>query len=180
MSAAIIDALRSAGRPWSRKSTTTARAWPNPADEERHISAARGLDSRFRALRATGELAQCSDTQLRPLLQYVDEVAVRAGCRVAVEGRPCSQFLIVIEGRLRAVSARGGCQTLGAGDSWGWNAMWERLVNDATVVAESDARLLVMGHAQFRAVKAVAPQPQADTHAALPRIEAPSPLPWRA
>jgi hypothetical protein len=148
----------------SSHKSTMAGAWPNQAERERHIGAARGPDSRLRALRSSGELTQCSDSQLRSLLQHVDEIAVRAGCRVAVEGRPCSQFLIVIEGRLRAVSARGGCQTLGAGDSWGWNAMWERLVNDATVVAESDARLLVMGHAQFRAVKAVAAPPEANAH----------------
>jgi len=86
----------------------------------------------------------------------VDEVAVPAGSRVAVEGQLCSQFLIVTEGRLRTVSSRGECHTVGAGDCWGWNAMWERSLNDATVVAESDARLLVMGHAQFRAAKAVA------------------------
>jgi hypothetical protein len=38
----------------------------------------------------------------------------------------------------------------------GWRAMWERGPNEATVVVESEARLLVMGHAQFRAVKAEA------------------------
>jgi hypothetical protein len=31
--------------------------------------------------------------------------------------------------------------------------------NEATVIAETDSRLLVMGHAQFRAVKAVVPRP---------------------
>jgi hypothetical protein len=83
----------------------------------------------------------------------------------------------VIEGRLRAVSARGGCQTLGAGDSWGWNATWERLANDATVVAEADARLLVMGHAQFRAVKALMAQPEADGHGEPYRGLWPEPIP---
>lgn len=116
----------------------------------------------------TAELARCSNSQLRSLLQYVDEVAVPAGCRVAIEGQPCSQFLIVSEGRLRADSLRGGSRTLRAGDSWGWNAMWERSVNDATVVAESDARLLVMGRAQFRAARAVA-----SPHAREPRADRP-------
>jgi CRP-like cAMP-binding protein len=125
---------------------------------------AQGLDSRLRALRATRQLSQCSDSQLRSLLPHVDEIAVRSGSRVAVEGRPCNQFLIVIEGWLRAVSARGACQTLGSGDSWGWNAMWERSVSEATVVAESDTRLLVIGHAQFRAVKAVAAPPEVNAH----------------
>lgn len=161
----------------SSHKSTTARAWPNPAQRERHTGAARGLDSRLRALRSTGGLARCSDSELRSFLQHVDEIAVQAGCRVAVEGQPCSQFLIVIEGRLRAASAHGGCQTLGSGDSWGWNAMWERLVNDATVVAESDARLLVMGHAQFRAVKAIAAPPEAYAHVCGTADRGPEPIP---
>jgi hypothetical protein len=38
-------------------------------------------------LRSTGELAQCSDSQLRSLLRFVDEIAVRAAGRVALEGQ---------------------------------------------------------------------------------------------
>lgn len=128
------------------------------------LRGARGLDSRVRAQRSTRELAQCSDSQLRSLLQHAHEIAVRSGSRIAVEGQPCREFLIVIEGRLRAASAGGACQTLGSGDSWGWNAMWERSLNDATVVAESDTRLLVMGHAQFRAFKAVTAPPEVNAH----------------
>lgn len=129
---------------------------PSPDGAGRKVSGVRRLDFRLKALRSTGELARYSDSQLRPLLQYADEVVVQEGCQVAVEGQLCSQFLIVTEGRLKAVSLGGGGHTLAAGDSWGWKEMWERSVNGATIVAETDARLLVMGHAQFRAVKAVA------------------------
>ncbi|MDQ6772999.1 MAG: hypothetical protein M3024_08425, partial [Candidatus Dormibacteraeota bacterium] len=45
---------------------------------------------------------------------------------------------------------------LGPGDSFGWEAMWVQGRSPASLFAESDARLLVMGHAQFRAVKALA------------------------
>jgi len=76
-----------------------------------------------------------------------------------------------------AASDRGACQGLGAGDSCGRNAMWERLVNDATVVAEWDARILVMGHAQFRAVKALAVSPEADAHACHIADRGPEPIP---
>jgi CRP-like cAMP-binding protein len=73
---------------------------------------------------------------------------------LARAGQPISQLLIVLEGRLRA-----GPLTLGPGDSYGWRAMRERLCNEVTVVAEAQTRLLVMGHAQFRAVKSLAPLP---------------------
>ena len=128
-------------------------------DSVRHSGSGWQFDPRLEALRATRELARCSDRELRSLLPYVDEIAVPAGTRVAVEQQLCQQYLIVIEGRLRAHSRDRGCQTLCAGDSHGWTAMWERTANDSTLMAESDSCLLVMGHAQFRAAKAIAPRP---------------------
>jgi CRP-like cAMP-binding protein len=113
------------------------------------------VNGRLWALRAAAELADRTDRQLASLLPYFDEVSLPAGRTIALEGRPCSSYLIVLQGRLRAWSADGGCWSLGAGDSLGWQAMWERGLNQASVVVESDARVLVMGHAQFRAVKAL-------------------------
>jgi hypothetical protein len=105
---------------------------------------------RFAALRAVRELATCSDEEVRSLLAYADEVRLAAGERVALEGRFCTEFVVIMDGRLRARSS-----LIGAGGSWGWDSMWERTTNRATLVAESDAHLLVMSHAQFRAVKAM-------------------------
>ena len=106
--------------------------------------------ARFAALRAAGELAGCSDAELRSLLTHADEVQLLAGDRVVEAGRYCGELVIVMEGRLRAPS-----QLAGPGDIYGWNAMWERSTNPATVTAETDARVLVMSHDQFRAVKAL-------------------------
>ena len=79
---------------------------------------------------------------LRRLRPYFDEVCVRAGEQVAAEGRLCHQFFIVVEGELR--SCRGGqAGRLGPGDEFGWEAMRERGVNEATVYALTDSRLLV-------------------------------------
>jgi CRP-like cAMP-binding protein len=117
------------------------------------------LTSRLDTLRSTVELAKCSTSELRSLLQYVDEVTVPAGTRIALRGETCSQFVIVAEGRLRAGSADDGWRTLLPGDTAGWAAMWEMTANDATVIAQTDARLLVTGHAQFRAVKAIVERP---------------------
>ena len=115
--------------------------------------------SRLDTLRSTVRLAGCSMAELRSLLQYVDEITVPAGTRIAVRGETCSQFVIVAEGRLRAGSPDDGWYSLLPGGSAGWAAMWEMAANEATVIAETEARLLVMGHAQFRAVKAIAERP---------------------
>ena len=104
--------------------------------------------TRFAALRAVRELAGCSDGEISSLLRYTDVVEVSAGALVAVQAHLAATFVVVMEGSLRA----GSC-LLRQGDSFGWNAMWERTPNPFTVVAESDARLLVMSHDQFRAAK---------------------------
>ena len=111
---------------------------------------------RLATLRATPELAGWPERSLRTLLPQFDEVTLPAGRPIAFEGSPCSQFVVVLEGKLAAESASGATHILHAGDSTGWRAMWQRGLNDATVVVQSDARLLVMGHAQFRAIKAEA------------------------
>jgi len=87
------------------------------------------------------------------LLGYADEVRLRAGELVAPEGRSCTELVVVIEGTLRSRSFLSGYV-----DSGGWDAMWARSTNPVTVVAETDARLLVMSRAQFRAVQALAPE----------------------
>jgi len=112
---------------------------PSPPDSAR---------ARFAALRAIPELAASPDRDIWSLLRYADEIRVPKGCRIAEEGRPAVEFVVVIDGALRAAS-----QLLGPGTSFGWDAMWERSTNQASVTVDADARLLVMSHEQFRAVK---------------------------
>jgi CRP-like cAMP-binding protein len=120
------------------------------------ISAPAPKADRLATLRAIPELAGWPERSLLALLPQFDEATLPAGRLIAVEGSPCSQFVVVLEGTLAAQSASGASHVLHAGDSAGWRAMWERELNDATVVVQTDARLLVMGHAQFRAIKAEA------------------------
>jgi CRP-like cAMP-binding protein len=109
---------------------------------------------RLRILSSTKELGALSRAQLRALLPFVDEMHVSAGTRLALEGRFCDLFLIVAAGEIETCR-RGSKGKLEPGDTAGWNAMHERGWHDATLVAATSARLLVMSHAQFRAVKAL-------------------------
>jgi len=132
-----------------------------------------GMSTRFAALRAMRELADCSDSDVSSLLSSADEIRVPAGTVVAQAGRYCTQLVVVMEGTLR-VASNGTADRLGRGDTVGWPAMWDRSLNEATVVAESEARLLVIGHAQFRAFKAVASSQRLDSWSSpirLPELE---------
>jgi len=116
--------------------------------------------TRIDALRAAPELALYSDRDLKTLLPYFDEITVPAGSVVALEGERCSEFVVVLNGRLHTEGSSTHTRTLRAGDSLGWDAMWKRLPNDATAVVDTEAHLLVMSHAQFRAIKAIADPPE--------------------
>ncbi|HEY0831399.1 MAG TPA: cyclic nucleotide-binding domain-containing protein [Candidatus Dormibacteraeota bacterium] len=105
---------------------------------------------RFAALRAVAELEPCTDSEISALLSYADEVRLFAGDTAAHEGHFCTELVVVMEGALC-----GGSHLVGPGETVGWAEMWERSLNAATVTAETDARVLVMSHDQFRAVKAL-------------------------
>jgi CRP-like cAMP-binding protein len=105
---------------------------------------------RFAALRSVAELESCTDSEIWSLLTHADEVRLFAGDGVAQEGHYCNELVIVMEGALCS-----GRHLVGPGETAGWSEMWERSTNPATITAETDARLLVMSHDQFRAVKAL-------------------------
>jgi hypothetical protein len=108
-------------------------------------------DGRLRALRALPELAHLDESDLRRLLCHFDEVRVPAGTVVARAGQFCGQYVVVLDGRLETRTSAGSPAGTACG-SCGWDAMCERGVSPATVVAASDARLLVMGRAESRGV----------------------------
>lgn len=105
---------------------------------------------RFAALRSVAELEPCTDSEIWSLLTRADEVRLFAGDGVAQEGRYCTELVVVVEGALCS-----GSHLVRPGETVGWTEMWERSLNPVTVTAETDARLLVMSHDQFRAVKAL-------------------------
>jgi len=108
-------------------------------------------DGRLDALRALPELAHLTRSDLRRLLSHFDEITVPAGTVVARAGRFCRQYVVVVDGRLVTTNDSGSL-TGTAGPSCGWPAMCGRGVSPANVQTASDARLLIMGRAQFRAV----------------------------
>ena len=123
---------------------------------------------RLRMVRRAKEFEGSTDSQLQALVPHFDEISVSAGTRLAREGRLSHQFFIVTEGELETCR-QGTVGKLEPGDTFGWKAMYEHGWDDATVTAVSSARLLVMGHAQFRAVKAVVSEPAESSEPALSR-----------
>lgn len=112
------------------------------------------MSGHAQALRALRELEGLDERRLREVSRLFDEVTVGAGTVVDVAGRPASQYAVVLAGALESTGPCGR-QEIPAGASAGWTAMWNRSLAPATVTAVVPTRLLVMGRAQFRAMRAL-------------------------
>jgi CRP-like cAMP-binding protein len=81
-----------------------------------------------------------------------DEVRVPAGKVVVEEGTVGREFFLILEGQ--AVVRRGGRKValLGPGQYFGELALLDRAPRNATVVAETEMALLVLGQREFSGV----------------------------
>ena len=112
-------------------------------------------DSKIQALSRVPLFAPLSKSELEFVATRTDEVDVKAGQKLTTQGRPGDTFYILLDGEAEVVVDDKPRTTLKAGDFFGEISMLDRGLASATVTTKTDARLLVMSHAQFRdAVKA--------------------------
>lgn len=102
-------------------------------------------------LLAVPALRQLRRQELEFLATQMDEIHFKPGQPLKLAGQPCNELLIVMEGQV----AEGNSRTLYRGEVLGLDQMWERCPERCSVRALSSGRAFVMGHAQFRAWKAL-------------------------
>jgi CRP-like cAMP-binding protein len=112
-------------------------------------------DSKTRALSRVPLFSHLSRSELEFVASRADEVSVKAGQKLITQGKAGDSFYVLLEGEAH-VDVRGKPRrTMRSGDFFGEISMLDRGLASATVTAKTDARLLVMSHAQFRdAIKA--------------------------
>jgi CRP/FNR family cyclic AMP-dependent transcriptional regulator len=88
--------------------------------------------------------------ELNEVASIADEIDLREGKELTIEGQPGREFFVIIEGD--AVVRRGDREInrLGAGDFFGEIALVDDRPRTATVVAESPLRALVVTDRAFR------------------------------
>jgi CRP-like cAMP-binding protein len=112
-------------------------------------------DSKIQALSRVPLFSPLSKSELEFVATRTDEVDVKAGEKLTTQGRPGDTFYVLLDGEAEVVVDGKPRTTLKAGDFFGEISMLDRGLASATVTTKTDARLLVMSHAQFRdAVKA--------------------------
>ena len=112
----------------------------------------RGGDGALDQLADVPLFSSCSRKELRLLARAADRVQVPAGKVLVEEGRPGHEFFLILAGT--ATVRRGGTEvaTLGPGEHFGELALLDRGPRSATVVADTELELLVLGQREFSAV----------------------------
>ena len=116
------------------------------------LRAMAGRDSYLDHLASTPLFAACSRRELQRIAKAGDELTVDEGTVLVEQGATGRECYIVLDGK--AAVRRGGRKvaTVGPGDAIGELSLLDHGPRTATVVAESEMTLLVLGSRQFAGV----------------------------
>lgn len=111
--------------------------------------------SKSKALSRVPLFSQLSDRELEFVASRADEVDAKVGTRLTTQGRSGDSFYVLLSGEADVQIDGEQRATMKTGDFFGEISMLDRGLASATVTTTTEARLLVMSHAQFRdAIKA--------------------------
>ena len=109
-------------------------------------------DAKIEELAKVRLFAACNRKELGILARASDEITVSAGKELVAEGTTGHEFFFILEGQAAVKRAGRKVNTVGPGEYFGELALLDRGVRSASVIAETDMTLLVLGQREFSAV----------------------------
>jgi len=110
----------------------------------------RSKDAKLELLRGVTLFSPCSKRELSRIASLTDEIDVPKGRVLTRQGDPGREFFVVVEGRARVTTGgRTRIAVLGPGASFGEMSLLDQGPRSATVLAETDMRLLVLNSRSF-------------------------------
>lgn len=94
----------------------------------------------------------CTKRDLATIGRASDEITVAAGKTLTEEGRPGHEFFLILDGEASVRRNGRKVATLGSGQYFGELSLLDRGPRSATVVADTELRLLVVGQREFNGV----------------------------
>jgi CRP/FNR family transcriptional regulator, cyclic AMP receptor protein len=91
----------------------------------------------------------CTKKDLKLVAAQSERVRVKAGQVLIHQGETGREFFAIVEGTARVIRNGRKIARLGPGEAFGELALLDRAPRNATVVAESDMELLVLGQREF-------------------------------
>jgi CRP-like cAMP-binding protein len=112
----------------------------------------RGKDRYLEVLAGVPLFSACSKRDLQMIAKASDEVRVEKGKMLVEQGRTGHEFFAIIDGKAKVVRDGKRIATLGPGQYFGEMALLDREPRSASVVAETDMDLIVLGQREFAGV----------------------------
>jgi CRP-like cAMP-binding protein len=109
----------------------------------------RARDPKVERLSQVQLFSACSKRDLSRIAVLAEEIEVPAGRVLVRQGDPGREAFVIADGRAKATIRGKRSAKLGPGDCFGEMALLHSAPRSATVTAESDMRLLVLGSRQF-------------------------------
>src|SRR5688572_18957323 len=99
----------------------------------------------------------CSKKDLTMISKHSEHLTVPAGTEMTTEGQVGYEFYVIVDGK--ATVTRSGRQVaiLGPGDSFGELSLLDRAPRNATVTADSDVEVVILGQREFSALLDIIP-----------------------
>jgi CRP-like cAMP-binding protein len=112
----------------------------------------RGRKSKAELLGNVRLFSTCNKRELARIASLVDEVDAPKGKAIVREGEPGRECFVIADGRARATIRGKGSVGLGPGSFFGEMSLLDQGPRSATVTAETDMHLLVLGSREFSAL----------------------------
>jgi CRP/FNR family transcriptional regulator, cyclic AMP receptor protein len=109
----------------------------------------RGRKSKAELLGNVRLFSNCTNRELARIASLVDEVDAPKGKVIVREGEPGRECFVIAEGKARAAIRGKGSVGLGPGSFFGEMSLLDQGPRSATVTAETDMHLLVLGSREF-------------------------------
>jgi CRP-like cAMP-binding protein len=106
-------------------------------------------DQKVEMLRRVDLFSGCSTSQLGRIASLTTEIDVKAGSVLTTRGETGSEFFVIIEGKATASRKNIELAKLGPGSFFGELALLDGGQRTATVVADTDMRLLALSRREF-------------------------------
>ena len=124
-------------------------------------------NAKIELLRRVPLFGRCSGAHLGRIATLADELHVREGRTLTVEGKPGREFFVLVEGSAEVRRKGRRMNVLGPGDFLGEIALVSDRPRTATVTTTSPAQLLVLTGRDFRTLLREVPAIQAKVLAAV-------------
>ena len=103
-------------------------------------------------LTRTPLFSACSKKDLALVSKHSEHLKIAAGTEMTTEGKVGYEFYVIIDGKATVTRQGKQVAVLGAGDSFGELSLLDRSPRNATVKAESDMDIVLLGQREFNAL----------------------------